>query len=145
MGNKLERTKLRILITVFIEIILAGVFVTFYLFGFFDFNENILTEGLLKLIDIVKKYNKATKIIIVPPVKLDKYVTFGFFSYQFNEVSVERSNQTFKLYKQIAEQNDCGYFDFNEIARPSTKDGLHYEPNAHKLIAEKFARYIRTV
>ena len=110
----------------------------------YDFNAEILEAGLLNLINIVKKYNKETKIIIVPPVKLDKYVALGYFNYQFNEISIERSNVTFDLYKKIADENNCYYFDFNQIARPSEKDGLHYTIPTHKLIAQKLAEFITT-
>ncbi len=108
----------------------------------YNFDEKVLKTGLLNLINIIKNYNTNTKIIIIPPVKLNNDVISGYFDYQFNEISVMRSDKTFYLYKEMAQQNNCYYFDFNEIAEPSSKDGLHYDPNSHKLIAENLAKYI---
>ena len=109
----------------------------------YDFDEKILQTGLTKLINTIKEYNNSAKIIIVPPVKIDTDVLYGFFSHQFNELSISRSDKMFNMYKEIAKQYNLGYFDFNEIVRPSSIDGLHYKADGHKQIAIKFADYIK--
>lgn len=111
----------------------------------YKYNEDIAKNGILKLIDIIKKYNNFTKVIIIPPVKIDKTVSVGCFNNQFNDESVKRMERTFYLYKKLAIQTNCYYFDFNEFVSPSDKDGLHYEKKEHSIIAKELSKYIKYI
>ncbi|MBR6163814.1 hypothetical protein IKQ26_08000 [bacterium] len=102
----------------------------------FDFIE----EGLDKLIKTALE--KVKRVILIPPVILDEKVLEGFFSFQFNKNSVAKSKEVGAIYRKFAEKYNCGYFDINEFVRPSDFDGLHYDENGHKIIAEKLADYI---
>ena len=97
--------------------------------------------GLTKLINSAKE--KVEKIIIIPPVILDERVLKGFFSFQFNEKSVLKSKEIGKIFKQVAENNNCSFVDINEWVKPSDFDGLHYDENSHKLIADKLSEFIK--
>ena len=107
----------------------------------YNISFEIVESGLKKLILLAKK--KIKHIIIVSPVELGENVLKGYFNFQFDKTSIEKSKKTGSLYKQIAEANECGYFDINKFAKPSEIDGLHYDEKSHKLIAEKLTDYIK--
>ena len=100
----------------------------------YDINNEQIKLGLTKLITLAKE--KTQKIIIIPPVNLDNKVLNGTFNVLFNETSVKKSQGLDNIYKQIADKNDCFYFDVNKITKPCDIDGIHYDKNAHKIIAD---------
>lgn len=99
-----------------------------------------IEQGLLKLINLVK--NKCKRILIIAPVVLDEKILQGNFSCMFNNTSVNKSKNLPQIYKKIAEITECYYFDFNEITQPSDIDGLHYDENSHKIIAETLSKFL---
>lgn len=109
----------------------------------YDIDFNVVEEGLKKLIDLAKE--KAEKIIIIPPVILDERILKGFFSFQFDEKSVSKSKEIGKIFKQIAKDYNCLWFDVNEIIKPSDFDGLHYDESAHMLIGDKITEFVKTI
>ena len=52
----------------------------------------------------------------------------------FDENSIEKSKLILPVYKKIAKQNNYTLVDLNEITDTSNIDGLHYEPEQHKII-----------
>ena len=94
------------------------------------------------MINTVYNANRATKIIIIPPVRIEKNILNGFFQNQFNEESIDKIRRIFPRYKDIAEKMNCLYFDFNEYAKPSETDGLHYSKESHRIIAQNLAKFI---
>ena len=108
----------------------------------YAYNANLETieQGLSKLLNLVK--NKCKKILIIAPVILDEKILRGNFSCLFNNTSVNKSKKLPQIYKKIAEITECYYFDFNEIIRPSDIDGLHYDENSHKIIAETLSKFL---
>ena len=109
----------------------------------FQFNISVggVERGLENLINQAQK--KAKNIIIIPPVILSEKVLEGYFNYQFDETSITKSRKIGRIFKQISNIYHCLYFDVNKIANPSDADGLHYDKNSHKLIADKLADFIR--
>ena len=97
-------------------------------------------KGLNNLIKTAKE--KTNNIIIIPPTVLGENILKGFFSSMFDNTSIVKSKEVGKVFKQIADKNNCIYFDINEFATPSDIDGLHYTKNSHKLIADKLAELI---
>lgn len=55
----------------------------------------------------------------------------------FDETSIKKSKEVGKIYKKLAQNYDCEYFDVNEFVEPSDVDGLHYDETSHKIIADK--------
>lgn len=109
---------------------------------FYNLNENIVKNGLQNLIDSIKNTNQNTKIIIIPPVKITENILTNRFSMMFDKNSIEKIQKFFPIYKQKAIENNCLYFDFNEVTAPSETDGLHYTKESHKIIAKKLAEFI---
>ena len=54
----------------------------------------------------------------------------------FDETSIKKSDLIGDLYKKAATENSCYYIDLGKIASVSDIDGLHYEPEEHKKIAD---------
>lgn len=102
---------------------------------------NAVEKGLEKLIRIAKE--KSKHIIIIPPVILDERVLKGTFNFQFDETSIGKSKKVGRIYKNLSNINYCYYFDINKFVTPSALDGLHYDENSHKLIANKLADFIK--
>lgn len=97
------------------------------------FNTDI-KDAIEKLIDIASP----TPIILVAPSILgDNILRHPIFSTMFDEPSVEKSKNLPEIYSQIAQHKGCKFLDLNKIVNTSSIDGLHYEPEQHKIIAEK--------
>lgn len=109
---------------------------------FYNLDKNSASKGIQSLINIVKKANKNTKIIIIPPVKIRENIISGIFSTQFDIHSVEKIKEVFPVFKQKALKNNCFYLDLNEYVTPSEVDGLHYSKDSHKIIAEVVSEFI---
>ena len=111
----------------------------------FQYNISIdmIEKGLKNLIKSAK--DKVEKIIVVPPVILNNKILDGFFSFQFDETSIEKSKNIGQIYKTLADTYQCKFFDINEFVHPSDIDGLHYDENSHKIIAEKLTELFRNL
>lgn len=109
----------------------------------YNLDEKIAETGLEHLVNSIYSANSKTKIIIIPPVKIEKNILNGFFKIQFDLISVEKIRNIFPLYKKLADKYNCLYFDFNEYTKPSEIDGLHYTKEGHKIIAQNLAEFIR--
>ena len=108
----------------------------------YDISFDVVEKGLRKLVDLAKE--KSEKVIIISPVILDERVLKGLFSFQFDEAGVKKSKEIGKIYQKIAEEIKCSLFDINTFTKPSDLDGLHYDEQSHKLIAEKLADFIKS-
>lgn len=98
-----------------------------------------IEQGLDNLLKLAK--TKATKIIIIPPVILNKKILDGYFKCQFDETSISKSKQVGTIYKTLANIHNCDFFDVNNFVEPSD-DGLHYDKKSHYIIAEKLAKLL---
>ena len=107
----------------------------------YNISFDTIENGLRNLVNLAK--TKVKNIIIIPPVKLDERILKGAFNTQFDETGVEKSKKVGQIYRQIADENGCEIFDINEFTTPSDYDGLHYDENSHRLIAEKLAEFIK--
>ena len=101
-------------------------------------------QGIEKLIKITKDLSPNAKIILVCPSKLDLAgIKSGVFSFQFDEISVEKSYHLPQIYKKLAEYLACKLVDLNVIAKVSPLDGLHFSAESHKTIAENLYKNLK--
>lgn len=101
-------------------------------------------QGMEKLIKITKDLSPNAKIILVCPSKLDLAgIKSGVFSFQFDEISVEKSYHLPQIYKKLAEKHACKFVDLNEIVKVSPLDGLHFSAESHKKIAENLYKNLK--
>ena len=99
-----------------------------------------INNGLEKLILTAK--SKVKKIILIPPVILNENILKGYFKIQFDETSISKSKKAGKIYKKLAQIHHCEIFDVNEFVQPTLTDGLHYDENGYKIIANKLFDFI---
>ena len=111
---------------------------------FYNLKENSVEHGLKNLTNAIREANTNTQIIIVPPVKITENILTSMFSMMFDKNSISKIEKVFPIYEKFAKENGCLYFDFNEFAKPSHIDGLHYEKQTHKIIAQKLSEFIQT-
>ena len=108
----------------------------------FNIDFQTVEAGLKNLIKLFKAQNPLGNIILIPPVVMDEDVMNGEFYYQFNEISIKKSNEVAKIYIETAKKEKCEFFDINSFTSVSPLDGVHYSSESHKLIAEKLAEFI---
>lgn len=104
-------------------------------------NEDI-KSGLERLIKIIKSKNKNTNIILVSPARLTVNILKSSFVSMFDETSIQKSEKIGEIYKNIALKYGFPFLDLNDIINVSPKDGLHYTPEGHKLIAHKLYKIL---
>ena len=111
----------------------------------FQYNISIETieSGLEQLLKIGKE--KTEHIILIPPVELSGKILYGEFNYQFDSESINKSKNVGRIYKKFADLYNCKLFDINTIVKPSDIDGLHYDNNSHKIIANNLSEFILTL
>jgi len=102
----------------------------------FKIDENIAKDGLKNLITIIREFNKNARIIIISPVILNEEVLKGSFSYQFDENSIKASVWIQEIYEVVIESLNCELLNLNKYVKPSVFDGLHFDIESHKKIAE---------
>ena len=109
----------------------------------YDISIGAIERGLENLIKLAQP--KAKNIIIIPPVVLSEKVLEGFFNFQFDQTSIIKSRKIGRIYRQITNAYHCNYFDINKFTTPSDFDGLHYDENSHKIIADKLTDFIKQI
>ena len=55
---------------------------------------------------------------------------------------IEKSKELSKIYSSIADEFNCKFIDLNKIAKVSHADGLHYEIEEHKKIANYLKNFL---
>lgn len=111
---------------------------------FFNPTLDEFKNGIEKLLKIIKELAPNSEIILVCPSKLNlEGINNGIFSYQFNNISVEKSFKVPQIYKSLADKYKCDFIDLNNITEVSTLDGLHYSPESHKKIAESLYKNLK--
>ncbi len=105
----------------------------------YDISLDEIKNGLENLIKIAQ--SKTKRIIIIPPVILSDNILDGYFRCQFDEISIEKSKKIEKIYRELANLYNLEFFDVNEFTKPSELDGLHYDINSHKIIADKLTLF----
>lgn len=109
---------------------------------FFNADYDDIKNGIVNLINITRNKIPNTNIILVAPPKISKDVLKGNFAFQFDEKSIEKSLKIGEIYRTAAKENECLFLNLDEIIEVSPKDGLHYEPEAHKIIAQEIFNII---
>lgn len=125
-----------------IEILILAVGTNDFQFQY-KISEETIEKELLELIKIALK--NCQKIILIPPVEIQTDILNSYFSIMFDETCIQKTKSISKIYKKLAEINNCEYFNFNDFTKPSKIDGLHYEIESHRLIAQKLAKFIQNI
>ena len=92
--------------------------------------------GIENIIKKIRENNPNYDIIILSPSYITENILNSNFRFMFNETSIEKSKQITPIYEKIANKYNCKFLDLNKIVTPSEIDGLHYEIEEHKKIAQ---------
>lgn len=102
-----------------------------------------LFTGMSNLVEIAQKGLPNAKIILVSPTDLTENVLKSpIFSSLFDETSIEKSKHLSKIYSEISKKYGCEFIDLNNVATPSSMDGLHFEPKEHEKIAKEIFKHL---
>ena len=93
-----------------------------------------LKNGILKLIQLSKKYLNNPKILLILPLEIEPQILKTHFSELFDETSIEKSKILASIYLKIAQEENVEALDLSEIAEVSKIDGLHFNETNHKKI-----------
>lgn len=92
--------------------------------------------GIENLIKKIRESLPNCNIIILSPSHITENILNSNFRFMFNQTSIEKSKQITPIYEKIANEYNCKFLDLNKIVAPSEIDGLHYEVEEHKKIAQ---------
>ena len=107
----------------------------------YNHNEESIKIGLTKIIDIANDINPNLHIIILVPSIITTDIYNGYFCQLFDEKSIEESKKLNNIYQNIAKEKKCKVINLNDFVNVSKTDGIHYDENAHKTIAEILQNY----
>lgn len=92
--------------------------------------------GIENIIKKIRENNPNYDIIILSPSHITENILNSNFRFMFNQTSIEKSKQITSIYKKIANKYNCKFLDLNKIVTTSKIDGLHYDIEEHKKIAQ---------
>ena len=70
---------------------------------------------------------------------INENILQSYFAQLFDKSAIEKSKDLCAIYKEVATKNNCNFLDLEQIAKTSKYDGLHYDEDGHKKIANKIA------
>ena len=110
----------------------------------FQYGRNLsdFSTGIGALIELVKSKSHSAKIILASPPIIRKNILKSFFAAMFDSESIEKSLKLPEIYEKCAKEKGCIFLDLNKIVKTSDIDGLHYEAEEHRKIAEAFAQLL---
>lgn len=109
----------------------------------YDISLKNIERGLEFLVKTAQE--KTQNVIVLAPVSPLEEVKKGYFAYQFDDSSIMKSKKSLKVYKRLAQVLHFSYLDINKITPPSILDGLHYDSQGHKKIAESLISLITSM
>lgn len=93
-------------------------------------------KGIQRLLQQIKQKSPQAKIILVSPICLGQGVGEKGFDSEFDDSSVETSENLHKVYNRIADENEIYYLKASGYANPSPQDREHLDENGHRKLAE---------
>lgn len=106
-----------------------------------------IAEGAALLVDTILNFTKEKQgyeptIILVSPPEIGPDIIKASFRHSFDSSAVLRSRELSGYYQAVAREKGCIFFDAANYVYPSEADSLHLMPEAHAVLAEKFAQLI---
>ena len=112
----------------------------------FGASPELVTGGLASLLDIAQSPEMQTRhggfriLVICPPPVLEQ----GPIADQFYGARA-RSLALPPLYAALARARGCGFLDAGEVIEVSPQDGVHFEPEAHGVLADAVAKALQAL
>lgn len=99
-------------------------------------------EGFEKLISSI---SEDVKIILLCPNIINKCILNSYFNNLFDKNSIILSEGLYEIYKKVANKYNCDVINLNTYTKTSTIDGLHYDAENHKLIADIIIKHLQNM
>ena len=117
---------------------------------YYNLSAEEIAYGAGVLCDVIKEFTPekqgyAPKIILVCPPEIGENIMSSPFKEMYTPDAIPRSKELPPLYKKIAEEKGCIFFNAAEYIGPSECDSLHLTPEAHAVLAEKLAELVRQI
>ena len=107
-----------------------------------QFQYNITLENFeIGLENLIKLINPKINIVLLCPNVIDRCILSSNFSSLFNEKSIEKSKNLIEIYKKISKKYNCHLINLNDHLKVSNRDGLHYDIENHKILANLLIEY----
>ena len=102
-----------------------------------------IAESIGHLIDIAKKSGSGAKgapprILIMAPPPLGKLTEYA----ETFSGGAEKSKKLAPYFKKVADGSGCMFFDASSVIRTSRLDGLHIDPEDHKILGKAVAEIV---
>lgn len=99
-------------------------------------------NGIRAFVSGIVEKTLDSDIIILSPSHITESILKSNFRFLFDEISIEKSKKITPIYEKIAKEYNCKLLDLNKLVNTSKIDGLHYEAEEHKKIAESVIKLI---
>lgn len=99
-------------------------------------------NGIRAFVSGIVEKTLDSDIIILSPSHITENILKSNFRFLFDEISIEKSKKITPIYEKIAKEYNCKLLDLNKLVNTSKIDGLHYEAEEHKKIAESVIKLI---
>lgn len=99
-------------------------------------------NGIRAFVSGIVEKTPDSDIIILSPSHITENILKSNFRFLFDEISIEKSKKITPIYEKIAKEYNCKLLDLNKLVNTSKIDGLHYEAEEHKKIAESVIKLI---
>lgn len=99
-------------------------------------------NGIRAFVSGIVEKTPDSDIIILSPSHITENILKSNFRFLFDEISIEKSKKITPIYEKIAKEYNCKLLDLNKLVNTSKIDGLHYEAEEHKKIAEGVIKLI---
>lgn len=107
-----------------------------------QFQYNITLENFeIGLENLIRLINPKINIVLLCPNVIDRCILSSNFSSLFNEKSIEKSKNLIEIYKKISKKYNCHLINLNDYLTLSNRDGLHYDIENHKILANLLIEY----
>lgn len=109
-----------------------------------------IAQGAALLVDTILEFTREKQgyqpaIVLVSPPEIGSGIEESSFQRSFDSSAILRSKELPDYYRRIAGEKDCIFFNAAEYVNPSEADSVHLMPEAHKILAEKFAQIVQSL
>lgn len=108
-----------------------------------------IAQSVEMLVNIIKKSETGPNmdspdilVIIPPPILIPVEVREAEYLIPECEKAIEKSKQFSKEFSRIL-SGQCHLFDSSKLIKTSEVDGMHLDPENHKILGKEIAKYIR--
>lgn len=100
-------------------------------------------SALVQTARLAPVWRGAPRILLLAPPLLTAQCFDEAAGGESGEVCAEKSRQLAALYRDVADQTGCGFFDAGRYIQVSGTDGTHWDASAHRALADALAERIR--